>query len=52
MVIKLSNQASTTKGIIKEFNKNKINYGLARNYEKFSDFDHDIDFFRARSHLN
>jgi hypothetical protein len=49
MVIKLSNQASTAKGIIKQFNKNKINYGLARNYEKFPDFDHDINFFEQKS---
>ena len=36
---------NTTRSIIKEFNNKKIHYGLARNYEKYPNFDHDIDFF-------
>ena len=45
MIRKSFRLANTAKSIIKEFNENKIHYGLARNYEKFPYFGHDIDFF-------
>jgi hypothetical protein len=45
MIIKSFRLANTAKSIVKEFNENKIHYGLARNYEKFPYFGHDIDFF-------
>ena len=45
--MKTEKSKNTTRSIIKEFNNKKIHYGLARNYEKYPNFDHDIDFFSS-----
>ena len=49
MRIKSTRLKNTTKLIIKEFNNNKTHYAIARNYEQYPNFDHDIDFFSSES---
>ena len=47
MFIKSKRLENTAVSMIEEFNKKKINYGLGRNYEKYPNFGHDIDFYSS-----